>query len=345
MGLIFSECSKIVAIEDVPHDEGEFQKGPRLTLNITSGGEQAAEPSLGTYLAPFKVGASVGIYKIEPVKTWAALNGRFEATARQKGQQASKLNVAWPEGSSRCALARRHYKVEVLAPDGQGGIIQSTMLLQVIADKQHRRTEAVNQDIVDARDVAAHAHRFNLHLHRSLVDPDGTCAGHPDLPNIKVSVPLGCQVTGSLSPEIANQGDTVLLLPYSENEVRKFVFDGSEEFFEVPQAFFHYAAYQTGGGQCLADLQGSELDDGSFLLVDPCLLRAPQMGVGDLLASIVPGASGGAADGPSPERFETCHAKCGQLCKTFDPQRRVAHQKRGACGLSCGAGMPGAAGA
>merc|ERR1719253_1025767 len=48
-----------------------------------------------------------------------------------------------------------------------------------------------------------------------------------------------------------------------------------------------------------------------------------------------------AGGGPTSERFEALHPRCGETCKAFDPQRRSAHGvKKGMCGtnITCGFG-------
>jgi hypothetical protein len=198
--------------------------------------------------------------------------------------------------------------------------------------------EVIRDDLEDVKDAASHAHRFNLHLSRAHGDGDS-------LPCVKVAVPAACFVIGGSScrEELAQPGDAVLLHPYSAQEVQKFVYDGSEDFVELPQAFFHYTACQTSGMHFVCDIQGSEDEHGNILLVDPLVLRAPRPGLGDLLSALPGGSalgSNSAPVGPSAELFDQLHPRCGGLCKAFDPQRKRMHQ-HGKCGLSqmsCGVG-------
>jgi hypothetical protein len=212
-------------------------------------------------------------------------------------------------------------------------------MLQVIDDKKARKMEVLRDDVEDAKDTASHAHRFNLHLQRAL----GGEGGEDEVPQVKVAVPAACFVIGGSSNDVAQPGDAVLLHPYSPAEVQKYLFDGGEDFLELPQAFFHYTACQTSGMHFLCDLQGAEDENGSFLLVDPVVLRAPRPGLGDILGSLPGGSAfrGGCPTvGPSPERFDQLHPRCGGLCKAFDPQRKSGNQRR-SCGLaqiSCGVG-------
>jgi hypothetical protein len=135
-------------------------------------------------------------------------------------------------------------------------------------------------------------------------------------------------------------GAFLTVAPYAEKDVQKYVFDGiSEEFSELPQAYFHYAAFSSGGKEYVCDIQGAEDDNGSFLLVDPCVLRASLPNVGDLVGAVANVQGGHSMNGPTAERFDTLHPKCGAACKTFDPHRRSAQRngKAGMCGMgTCG---------
>merc|ERR1712190_650383 len=143
-------------------------------------------------------------------------------------------------------------------------------------------------------------------------------------------------------PDIVQPGEAVSVVAYPSALVKKFVFEGGEDFLELPQAFFHYVTWLSGGRELVGDIQGVQ-DDQDVLIVDPVVLRSTQPGIGDLLGVIASGAQGGQAvdvQGPSEERFQTWHPRCGQLCKAFDPQRRSCHDRK-ACGLSlpsCGVG-------
>lgn len=68
------------------------------------------------------------------------------------------------------------------------------------------------------------------------------------MPTIKVAAPVACEVIFSGYPSMVPVGAVCTLTPYAEKDVQKFVFDGhSDEFLELPQAFFHYAAFSSGG--------------------------------------------------------------------------------------------------
>merc|ERR1712048_1506125 len=130
-------------------------------------------------------------------------------------------------------------------------------------------------------------------------------------------------------------GEVVTLTPYTSLDVHKFIFDGNEDFLEMPQAFFHYASWFSNGKEMLFDLQGAENDNGDFILIDPCILRAPKLEISDVLHS---GASVPAKEiAPSVERFNVLHKRCGPLCKGFDPDRKGGRGRK-MCGIDvhCG---------
>merc|ERR1711920_119607 len=141
-----------------------------------------------------------------------------------------------------------------------------------------------------------------------------------------------CQASKFALPSVA----------YPSPVVKKFVFEGSEDFLELPQAFFHYVAWLSGGREFVADIQGMQ-DDQDVLLVDPVVLRAAKPTLGDIVGAVVSAATtddNGQNVDKSEQRFNVWHPRCGQLCKGFDPQRRSIKDRK-ACGLSlpsCGVG-------
>merc|ERR1712187_911112 len=126
----------------------------------------------------------------------------------------------------------------------------------------------------------------------------------------------------------------VLLYPFGETTVDKFVYDGKEDFVEMPHAFFHYVVNASGGKDMVTDLQGVIDEDGDLLLVDPLLVQAPSVTVANLLA--VAATGGGHSKGAGSDEFNRLHPRCGQLCKTFDPHRKGSTAKT-FCGLHVGA--------
>merc|ERR1712125_142689 len=92
------------------------------------------------------------------------------------------------------------------------------------------------------------------------------------------------------------QGSICTLTCFPSDEIRKFVFDGSEEFHEIPQAFFHYANFSSGGKRSVCDIQGVETqidEDGGcgFILVDPVMVRTSAPAVSELVTLVGAAAS------------------------------------------------------
>lgn len=120
------------------------------------------------------------------------------------------------------------------------------------------------------------------------------------------------------------------LTPYQFDEVDKFVFEGNEKFHELPQTFFHYVAWISGGKEMVCDLQGSLSDEGELTLIDPVLIRAGTNGVWDRITCAPPNSKM-----PLPPLFDVLHPRCGQMCKSFDPSRAVKARRIGCGQLSC----------
>merc|ERR1712187_455955 len=188
-----------------------------------------------------------------------------------------------------------------------------------------REEELATRTAEDCKTVASYAARFNSFLKSR---PDGD-----NLPSIKVAAPASCDVLYSALPWL-RQGDKVVIFPFGSKKVKKFVYDGNEEFVELPQAFFHYVMNASGGKDMVNDLQGTVDDEGEVLLVDPLLVQAPPVTVTNLLASAA--AAGGGGRGPASDDFDRLHPRCGQLCKTFDPHRKGTAAKT-FCGFHIGA--------
>merc|ERR1740138_1419287 len=181
--------------------------------------------------------------------------------------------------------------------------------------RPEQRTKAnAEADLKEAFDAAAHAFRFNMAMARTCLDCEASA-----MPGIKVCAPVACTVIGGKAAEFARPGETVLLTWYPAQTVQKFVFDGSEEFLELPQAFFHYTAWSSGGQEQIGDLQG--VDDGDdVLLINPLVLRTAQSAADTEVAC---------------RRFDAWHPRCGPMCRGFDPTRRARE-----CRRHCGLGVP-----
>lgn len=333
MGATVSTCTKLLALEhdmDYLVDDSckaggeELVQGPQLALRVCY---SPIENNLGCKASTFQAGDEVGVMRLEKIKGWEPLGWRQERAAKQRAASEHGGKKMWPEGP-RCA-ATRYWGAKVVASDGRGGFEEHWCMLQVHANHEDRHMENVKMVVDDAKDVASYAHSFNQATAKA-------CGADvsDEVPGIKVLAPVGAYVIGSTVPDIG-VGQAVTLSMYPYNAVKKFVFEGSEDFLELPQAFFHYVAWMSGGRELVADLQGMQDDEG-VILTDPVLLRSDQPGIGDILGVIgVPGVGGKDEGARDEERFNLWHPRCGQLCKTFDPQRRSIHQRK-----NCGFGVP-----
>jgi hypothetical protein len=279
--------------------------------------------------------------ELEKVKGWDALRSRFEQSAKERAgvlytanatQTSGPPKMKWPEGY-RFQTPKRFWKAKIISQDGQGGFQEHCCML-VIANAPEDRTHAnVESDLKDSKEVADYASRYNKQLHKIFGENEG-------VPGVQVCAPVGCEVIKSSTQQFASPGEAITIIPYPFPEVKKFMFDGSEDFLEVPQAFFHHAAWLSSSHEFICDLQGVEDEDGNVIFVDPCIIRAPKATVGDLLSTLAPGQKENVpqvATDVSSDRFDALHPRCSQICKVFDPHRRSACAKR-ACGLniSCG---------
>lgn len=334
MGL--STCTKLLFEPDLDYYEASSPpqpaSGPQLALRIAY---TPIEESLGVRPSPFASGDEVAVMKLDRVKGWEPLGWRQERCAKQRAAVGLDGPAAWPQGP-RFEAAQRFWGAKVVASDGKGGYEDHWCMLQVAVSPKDRSIDGVRPAVDDSRDVASYAHRFNLQTAR-------VCGAEDDpseAPNVRVCAPVGCFVLGSAVPDIVRPGEAVSLVVYPAATVKKFVFEGAEDFVELPQAFFHYVSWLSGGKETVGDLQGVQ-DDQDVLLVDPVLLRAAKPGIGDLLGKLAssPGEQG-AESSVEQQRFDVWHPRCGQLCRAFDPQRRSAHARK-ACGMSlpsCGVG-------
>ncbi|CAE8678337.1 unnamed protein product [Polarella glacialis] len=346
MGTAISTCTKVLTCDPgyewleedsssrpSPHKfEEEYSPSqPQLALRVAFA---PIEESLGARQSPFGAGDEVAITKLQRVPGWEPLGWRQERCAKQHA--ALDGGKVWPgPEESRFSTAQRFWGAKVMSSDGKGGLEEHWCLLQVAVAKKDREMEKTKQIVQDADDVAAYAHRFNDHLTRTCGD------GDPDaLPSVRVSAPVACFVIDGCMPEVAQPGESVTLTVLPANQIRKFLFEGGEDFIELPQAFFHYVAWSSGGNELLGDLQGLQ-DDQDILLVDPVVLRTAKAAAKDLLGALMSTDPLEAESvGRAAKRFDLWHPRCGQICKSFDPQRRSIHARR-ACGMSlpsCGVG-------
>jgi len=300
---------------------------PQLALRVAYA---PIEDSLGARKSPFGLGDEVGVTKVMQAAGWEPMSWRHE---RAQKAQADPSNKTWPRPEeSRFGRAQRFWAAKVVASDGQGGFEEFWCLLQVAAKKEERNMDSAKQIVIDAADTAAYAHRFNQHTAKAVgEDPN-------NVPSIRVATPVACHVIDSATPEIAGPGEAITLTFYPSNNITKFVFEGSEDFLELPHAFFHFVVWTSGGKEMIGDLQGVQ-DEQDIFLIDPVIIKQSQMGVADLFG-MVTDPSAASSLSPTEQRFNCWHPRCAQLCKSFDPQRRSVHVRR-ACGVAlptCGVG-------
>lgn len=324
MGAALSYCTPGIsrAILDAPLSTAAVGDDT-LVIHVE---EASVEASLGAAVFDFKAQTELTLRRIRAEPGLEPLSARFRDGARQ--------HVG--DGGARSRSGARSWCVEVT-----GGSASTRRpvpcVLQVPILLEDRTAKRVRMDVADASDAAAYATRFNLH-HQQHADGE-------EVPLVKVAVPIVCTVKETCFPAMIPTGTACTLIPYPCSDVHKYVFDGSEDFLELPQAYFHCAAFSTNGKCFVCDVQGTELDSGDFLLIDPCVLRAERPNVDAIVrAAAAPVAAGAgfaqeAAGGPTGERFDALHPKCAQLCHTFDPHRKTAKRNVGVCGVgTCGFG-------
>jgi len=274
--------------------------------------------------------SEVWIETLQVVKGWAPLKWRFRASA------VPAVPAMEDRRQMMTGPSQRFWRAKVIVTLSNGEERTQWCLLQVAMAPENRTIENAMIDRKDAERVAAYAGAFNQHM---LKDEAHADAGYHEgcMPRVSVCIPVVCKVLQSPVPQFFARGDAVLLLPFSAAEVTKFIYDGKEDFLEIPHSFFHYITWSSGGRDCISDLQGAEEDNGSVVLVSPCVPRQitfgsgifEHTGTGEGIAQRVPEQS--------PQMFDRLHPRCGPLCKTFDPDRR-ARPMRKHCGLpmSCG---------
>mmetsp|Transcript_83685 Transcript_83685/g.249769 ORF Transcript_83685/g.249769 Transcript_83685/m.249769 type:complete len:354 (+) Transcript_83685:116-1177(+) len=337
MGASLDACTKCFFEEVESFQDGRHYytqgSGPYFRLRVDW---NPIRESPGAITCPFRLTDELVVEALElqGPRGWWPLQQRHERWKQDRVQP-------WGAGSSLLGMPRLPSGPRYSIPKrfARARIQDRSYLLQVAAASEDRSMENVKADIIDARDTAAWAVRFNRHLAEAVRGEDPDALGS-SAPGVQVCAPIGCCVLETAIPQLAGQrhGEVVTLTPYPAPEVIKFIFDGTEEFLEMPHAFLHYVAWASGGRELPYDLQGVECEEG-VLLVDPCLMRKERSAVQDLLGPILDGRSSSRSSsdasremGPSPERFEALHKRCGPLCRTFDPSCRTGKGKK-VCGL------------
>jgi hypothetical protein len=320
--------------------------GPRLQLWRTMAPTELTGAARSIFPAHEKV-ANLWIERVESVKGWAPLQYRYADSAWRDSGLAepdvgatvslpSKRPLHMPAGSSDPGVPRRSWRVLVVAESASGQRREQWCMLLVAEDPRNRHAELLSRDIDEARLLASHADAFNEHV-LQVSDCSATVQMSP---RITVCMPTAFRVAQSPVPQFFAPGDHVLLLPYAAQEISKFVYDGSESFLELPQAFYHFVAWECGGQSPFVDLQGTEDEDGSVLLVHVCMPGQTEAdGILGASVSLFPATTAG-DDEVSDALFDRLHPHCGPLCKTFDAERRI-RQRIGHCGIPNACGLRG----
>mmetsp|Transcript_159758 Transcript_159758/g.508530 ORF Transcript_159758/g.508530 Transcript_159758/m.508530 type:complete len:292 (+) Transcript_159758:104-979(+) len=233
MGGALSSCSPGISafLED-----RQFSTAAVLGLTSSSSNQalvlrvekSTTEASLGAVLGGFRVGDTLALDHLRVPDGFEPLGARFREGTRSR----------WPE-TYRFQVSRRSWRVNVRS---ESGTVQSCVL-QCAVLPQERTLANAELDFVDAGDAVAYASRFNSHQQQQA---EGETA-----PTVKVAVPAVCSVVESCFPAMIPQGTACTLTPFPDVDVQKFVFDGTEDFLELPQTFFHYAAFSSNGQKAL----------------------------------------------------------------------------------------------
>lgn len=282
--------------------------------------------SMSANVSGWKLGDELHVSSMRQVQGLQPLSWRYRDNHKK----------TWPSGY-RFQSPKTSMLARVENP--KGGEVQC--VLQVPSNPDDRNVENIRLDTMDAATTTSYASRFNM----MMVQGMGHSANPHDQPEafpmVKVCAPVGCEVITSTDPANLPRGSACTLALYPSRDVRKFVFEGHEEFMEVPQAFFHFAAFTSASKELVSDLQGTEDDSGNILLLDPIVFRTEKPGVSALLTSMM-STKGEKEVGPSigsqdkvEQLFNGLHPKCGQTCNQFDPSRRGAKGKKGLCGVTC----------
>mmetsp|Transcript_22794 Transcript_22794/g.53704 ORF Transcript_22794/g.53704 Transcript_22794/m.53704 type:complete len:332 (+) Transcript_22794:41-1036(+) len=295
-----------------------------LILEVVS---TAADDSRGVRPSGFKEAQQLQVNKLSTESGFEALSLRYSEAVR----------ATWPD-DYRFQASKRSWRASIaFAPD-------KAYVLQMATRAEERTEDAVKWDLEDAKSAGSYAHRFNLYSREHAREAGE--AVDEQLPCVKVAAPVACRVVKTSFPALLPVGAYCTLWPYSDPEVRKFVFNGCQDFVELAQAFFHHSAFSSNGKELVCDIQGVEEEDGSLLLIDPCILRPSKLTVGALLKGAAKedkereelAVCLGPVVNVAADKFDMLHPKCTSLCKAFDPKRCTVKRKVGVCGLdiSCG---------
>lgn len=291
--------------------------------------------SAGARLGPFGLGDDIAVSELKQLKALEPLQWRQEMA----NASAFSCRSHWPQEDDRFRIRYNYWRAKVVVSDGVTGFEEHWCLVHVAATPQERTIEAAKACVDDAVTAASYAHRFNANTAQLHAEEEGGDFDAETVVGVRVCVPVACYVLGGMGKEIAQPGQAILVTKFPFSQVQKYVFDGEEDFSELPHAFFHFASWLSGGREVVADIQGAEDEDGDVIIVDPVVLRPSPATVGSLLGTLTKSKQN-EAEPKEKLRFDLVHPKCGQLCKAFDPLRRSTHGRKH-CGLSvpsCGVG-------
>lgn len=301
--------------------------GDGETKIIIRVGHALIHDTLGANVSGFKVGDQITISSLRKARGLEALGWRYR----------SDVKALWPP-SYRFQAPRHNLMAEVLSRDGR----TTQCVVQVPVEADDRSMENAQRHVEDAEIATSHARRFNEQMSQSLGNMMDVHDPGEAPPALKICAPVACEVVSSSAPEILPRGSACTVTPYPHSEVVKYVFNGADDFMEVAQSFFHFAAFASGGSEFVCDLQGAEHENGEVHLIDPIVLREEKPGVTGFLSTMTSTQQApprkldiGPEYAPTGERFDRLHPKCGQICQTFDPMRRGAKGKKGVCGITC----------
>jgi len=347
MGNALTSCTKCFLEEVEFFQEGPHflapSSGPYFRLRVDWNPIRASEAAR---VCPFSLTDEVVVEALDLCgpRGWQPLQWRHE---RYKQEKAKSSKWSPDDSTSGASKMPEGSRFRIPKRFARARIEKQWYLMQVALAVEDRTMTNVKADIIDSRDAAIFAQRFNHHLRQKMAESGEIQIGvdHDSVPSVQICAPIGCCVLETALPQMAGSvhGEVVTLTPYPSHEVTKFVFDGTEEFLELPQAFFHYVAWATGGREMVYDLQGVEYEEAKVLLVDPCVLRMQRPGVRDLLAPMVQhrdmSRNSRSSEISYPydtdalqERFDQLHRQCGPLCKIFDPDCRGPRGRK-VCGM------------
>jgi len=315
---VLSDCEAPSIISGESVETGET----RIILRVD---HALVTDSAGANVSGFTVGDQIVVQSINKAQALDPLGWRYREDFRR----------SWPQ-SYRFQSRRVNLIADVVSRDQT----IRKCILQVAENPQDRTRGNVRLNVEDAQITASHAARYNQFMAQKMVN---ALDGQADeaLPVMKVCAPVACEVVSTAAPNLLPRGSFCTVTVYPFPEIMKFVFDGADEYAEVPQGFFHFVMYASGGTDMVCDIQGYEAED-AFHILDPVVLGGNKSAMAQYFTTLAadpvqgnPQRPTDEAHQPSEQRFNQLHPKCGSVCRTFDPTRHGAKGKKGHCGITC----------